>query len=214
MFPLRHGNIGVNPAPDGVLLVECSLAPCAVWRALGRGCSTDHAVRLMPVPDSFVCPISAAIMVDPVATVDGSVYERNYIERWFREKRQEGNRITSPITGLELPSATLMPLVALQRAIEAYLAHRPELKREQMAGRSFEEAAQILQTDLFEKQAAHASTQDKLKRLKQANKALLRALHEAEERILPGPQAGEEALLCSSRMFVHSCKADVFGSVN
>ncbi|CAE7743912.1 NCL2 [Symbiodinium microadriaticum] len=144
----------------------------------------DHAVRLMPVPDSFVCPISAAIMVDPVATVDGSVYERNYIERWFREKRQEGNRITSPITGLELPSATLMPLVALQRAIEAYLAHRPELKREQMAGRSFEEAAQILQTDLFEKQAAHASTQDKLKRLKQANKALLRALHEAEERIL------------------------------
>ena len=53
MFPLRHGNIGVNPAPgreavklhrklhqrkharsvilaDGVLLVECSLAPCAV----------------------------------------------------------------------------------------------------------------------------------------------------------------------------------------
>jgi len=144
----------------------------------------DHAVRLMPVPDSFVCPISAAIMIDPVATVDGCVYERPYIERWFRERRQQGQRITSPITGLELPSATLMPLVALQRAIEAYLAHRPELKREHMAGRSFEEAAQILQTDLFEKQAVHASTQDKLKRLKQANKALLRALHEAESRIL------------------------------
>ncbi|CAE8642598.1 unnamed protein product [Polarella glacialis] len=79
----------------------------------------DHAVRLMPVPDSFVCPISAAIMIDPVATVDGCVYERPYIERWFRERRQQGQRITSPITGLELPSATLMPLVALQRAIEA-----------------------------------------------------------------------------------------------
>ncbi|CAE8605100.1 unnamed protein product [Polarella glacialis] len=121
-------------------------------------------------------------MIDPVATVDGCVYERPYIERWFRERRQQGQRITSPITGLELPSATLMPLVALQRAIEAYLAHRPELKREHMAGRSFEEAAQILQTDLFEKQAVHASTQDKLKR--PANKALLRALHEAESRIL------------------------------
>mmetsp|Transcript_23822 Transcript_23822/g.51815 ORF Transcript_23822/g.51815 Transcript_23822/m.51815 type:complete len:632 (+) Transcript_23822:80-1975(+) len=143
----------------------------------------DHAVRLMPVPDSFVCPISAAIMVDPVATVDGSVYERGYIERWFRERRQQGHRITSPITGQDLPSATLMPLVALQRAIEAYLAHRPELKREQMAGRSFEEAAAILQTDLFEKQAVHASTQDKLKRLKQANKDLLRGLHDAEQRI-------------------------------
>ena len=143
----------------------------------------DHAVRLMPVPDSFVCPISAAIMVDPVATVDGSVYERGYIERWFREQRQQGHRITSPSTGQDLPSATLMPLVALQRAIEAYLAHRPELKREQMAGRSFEEAAAILQTDLFEKQAVHASTQDKLKRLKQANKDLLRGLHDAEQRI-------------------------------
>lgn len=143
----------------------------------------DHAVRLMPVPDSFVCPISAAIMIDPVATVDGCVYERPYIERWFRERRQQGHRITSPITGLELPSATLMPLVALQHAIEAYLAHRPELKREHMAGRSFEEAAQILQTDLFEKQAVHASTQDKLKRLKQANRALLRALQETEERL-------------------------------
>eukprot|EP00913_Durusdinium_trenchii_P024551 g23048.t1 len=167
----------------------------------------DHAVRLMPVPDSFVCPISAAIMVDPVATVDGSVYERGYIERWFRERRQDGNRITSPITGQELPSATLMPLVALQRAIE----EPPEELRDERCfgenraeenvtsapgvgfdqsptsaasvGRSFEEAAAILQTDLFEKQAVHASTQDKLKRLKQANKDLLRGLQQAEQRI-------------------------------
>mmetsp|Transcript_23659 Transcript_23659/g.74359 ORF Transcript_23659/g.74359 Transcript_23659/m.74359 type:complete len:653 (+) Transcript_23659:125-2083(+) len=144
----------------------------------------DHAVRLMPVPDSFVCPISTAIMVDPVATVDGCVYERTFIERWFRERRQQGHRITSPVTGLELPSATLMPLVALQRAIEAYLAHRPELKLEHMAGRSFEEAAQLLQTDLFEKQAVHATTQDKVKRLKQAHKVMVRALHDAEARIL------------------------------
>jgi len=170
----------------------------------------DLAVRLMPVPDSFVCPISAAIMVDPVATVDGCIYERQYIERWFRERRQQGHRITSPVTGLELPSATLMPLVALQRAIEAYLAHRPELKREHMAGRSFEEAAQILQTDLFEKQAVHATTQDKLKRLKQANKVLVQALHDAEARIRhlenerqalappPPPSCGEGAALAEN----------------
>ena len=82
-----------------------------------------------------------------------------YIERWFRERRQQGHRITSPNTGLDLPSATLMPLVALQRAIEVYLAHRPELKREHLAGRSFEEAAQILQGDLLEKQAIHANAQ-------------------------------------------------------
>jgi hypothetical protein len=138
----------------------------------------------MPVPDSFVCPISAAIMVDPVATVDGCVYERQYIERWFRAKRQEGKQINSPMTGLELPTATLMPLVALQRAIEAYLAHRPELKREHMAGRSFEEAAHLLQSDLFEKQAEHASAQDKMKRLRQANKTLTKLVTEQNSRII------------------------------
>lgn len=144
----------------------------------------DHAVRLMPVPDSFVCPIAASIMRDPVATVDGCVYEREYIERWFRVKRQESQQITSPITGLDLPTATLMPLVALQRAIEAYLAHRPELKREHMAGRSFAEAATVLQSDLFEKQAEHASIQDKMKRLRQANKTLTKIVQEQNERIL------------------------------
>eukprot|EP00439_Symbiodinium_sp_Y106_P014809 s8456_g2.t1 len=88
----------------------------------------DQGIRLMPVPESFFCPISATIMSDPVATVDGCAYERDYIERWFRERRQSHQQITSPTTGLALPSTTLMPLLALQRAIEAYLAHRPELR--------------------------------------------------------------------------------------
>jgi len=74
----------------------------------------------------------------------------------------------------------LMPLVALQMAIEAYLAHRPELRQEQMAGRSFEEAASILQSDLLEKQTVHEGVQDKLKRLRQANRTLQRALQESE----------------------------------
>lgn len=172
--PSRHAHYGEH---WGEGAARCFSIECDIL-------DEDHAVRLMPVPDSFVCPISASIMVDPVATVDGCVYERQYIERWFRARRQQGQQITSPITGLELPSATLMPLVALQRAIEAYLAHRPELKQDKMAGRSFEEAAQILQSDLFEKQAVHATVQDKLKRLRQANKTLLRALEEAKSRII------------------------------
>lgn len=137
-------------------------------------------LRLMPVPESFFCPISAAIMNDPVATVDGCSYEREYIERWFRERRQFRQSITSPTTGLELQSTTLMPLMALQRAIEAYLLHRPELKRDHLAGRSFEEAAQVLQIDLLEKQASNATVVDELYRLREANRALKRALRETE----------------------------------
>lgn len=140
----------------------------------------DQGIRLMPVPESFFCPISATIMSDPVATVDGCAYERDYIERWFRERRQSHQQITSPTTGLALPSTTLMPLLALQRAIEAYLAHRPELRRDQMAGRSFEEAAQVLQTDLLEKQAMNANMGDEVRRLREANKALVRQLRQSE----------------------------------
>ncbi|CAE8601035.1 unnamed protein product, partial [Polarella glacialis] len=141
----------------------------------------DAPLRLMPMPDSFLCPISATIMQDPVATVDGCSYERDYIERWFRERRQARQPVTSPTTGLELPSTTLMPLKALQRAIEAYLAHRPEIKRDFLVGRSFEEAAQLLQVDLLEKQAQSASIGDEIRRLREANKALLRALRKQEQ---------------------------------
>ena len=66
------------------------------------------------------------------------------IEQWIRERRQRHLPVTSPVTGAKLPSAYLMPVVALQKAIEVYLAHRPELKHTHAACRSFEEAAQIL----------------------------------------------------------------------
>jgi hypothetical protein len=34
------------------------------------------------------------------ATVDGSVYDREYIEQWIRSCRQQRQPITSPLTGL------------------------------------------------------------------------------------------------------------------
>jgi len=166
----------------------------------------DQAVRLQPVPDSFICPVSAGIMVDPVATVDGCAYERESIEQWFRERRQHSQPITSPITGLELPSATLMPLLALQRAIEAYMLHRPELKLAHMAGRSFQEAAQILQTDLFEKQTTYAGAQEELKRLRQANRTLRRLLREAETALHATVSAGlgEEPTIAAASRSSHT----------
>ena len=59
-----------------------------------------------------------------------------------------------------------MPVLALQRAIETYLANRPELKEMQMARRSCEEAAQMLQGELLEKQAMHQSIHDELAKLR------------------------------------------------
>ena len=87
------------------------------------------------------------------------------LENKCRQRRQP---ITSPLTGLELPTTNLMPLVAVQKAIQAHarprghlraaisvagreslvevhvvgncsvaLAHRPQLKSQQSAKRSF-----------------------------------------------------------------------------
>ena len=87
----------------------------------------DQSIRLMPVPESLdleghrppalfgslrlllphlshhhvggSCRSIAVGRSDPVATVDGCAYERDYIERWFRERRQANQAITSPTTG-------------------------------------------------------------------------------------------------------------------
>jgi len=101
---------------------------------------------------------------------------------WFRRCRQNGQPLTSPSTGLALSSAFLLPVEALKKAIEAYLAHRPELKQRQQARRSFEEAARWLQDELLVKQTQHASLAEEL--------SLLRARVEQ----LEGVEAANQAL--------------------
>lgn len=115
------------------------------------GFDEEQSLRLMPIPESFRCPISQDVMVDPVATVDGAIYERSYIEQWFRQRAQQDEPVTSPATGVELRSKLLLPLVALQKAIEAYLLHRPELRQLREAQQSHQEAARLLQEDLSAK---------------------------------------------------------------
>lgn len=103
----------------------------------------------VPIPRSFLCPITQDVMQDPVATVDGHTYERGAIEAWFRR----GHR-TSPLTNASLPSLALTPERALRKAIAEYLVMRPELARPEVERRSYREAAEVLQGDLLQMQAA------------------------------------------------------------
>lgn len=156
--------------------------------------SQDDHIRLMPIPGCFLCPISQEVMVDPVSTVDGSVYEREYIEQWFRQREQQHEPLTSPATGVVLRSKLLLPLMALKKAVEAYLAHRPELQRSREARQSYKEAARLLQNDLDEKSKRHARVReqqcavrakvarvkqirDKFVKLQQQNAKLTRVTH-------------------------------------
>ena len=67
------------------------------------------------VPPSFVCPITHELMVDPVSTVDGQVYERAAIEAWLR------NNDTSPIT-----NETLLKLLIPNHPLRAMIAEYVE----------------------------------------------------------------------------------------
>jgi len=52
-------------------------------------------------PHDLACPITQALMTQPMQTVDGHVYEHAAIRRWLR------THDTSPLTGLPLPSKEL-----------------------------------------------------------------------------------------------------------
>ena len=120
----------------------------------------ELAVRLQPIPDNFKCSISLEVMEDPVATVDGSVYDRRYIEDWWRRCQENHRPLTSPNTGLTV-ARHLISLEALRKAIETYMSLRPELKSDRGAKRLLEEAACLLQNDLDEKQAINQSIEER-----------------------------------------------------
>ena len=67
------------------------------------------------IPHHFFCCISQSVMTDPVKTIDGHIYDRTSIERWFQINN------TSPLTGLHLSSMALEPHDLLRTQIENFL---------------------------------------------------------------------------------------------
>lgn len=67
--------------------------------------------------DSFNCPLTLSLMSDPAQTIDGHTYEKSAIAEWLEHND------TSPMTGLVLSEKTLIPNLALKRAIEEYLSN-------------------------------------------------------------------------------------------
>lgn len=55
--------------------------------------------------NDLLCPIGRFMMTDPVATADGSTYERSNIEQWLVTKGKN----TDPLTNLVLADKTLTP---------------------------------------------------------------------------------------------------------
>jgi len=66
-------------------------------------------------PESFCCPITGEIMVDPVMDQQGHSYERRAVELWLTKEN------TSPMTRLPLTKEQLIPNRSLRDAIETHL---------------------------------------------------------------------------------------------
>ena len=64
------------------------------------------------IPHEWKCPITLAIMKDPVICPDGHTYERNAIERWLSTNNN------SPMTGLPIDRHILTPNIALRNLIQ------------------------------------------------------------------------------------------------
>ena len=78
------------------------LAPAAAGQ-LSTALTAVAAAYSEP-PEELCCPITLALLEDPVVLSDGHVYSRAAIEDWLR--RGKG---TSPVTGRELASHVLTP---------------------------------------------------------------------------------------------------------
>ncbi|XP_043718187.1 U-box domain-containing protein 44-like [Telopea speciosissima] len=64
---------------------------------------------------SFYCPITGEVMVDPVETSSGQTFERSAIQKWFAE----GNTIC-PLTVTPLDTSILRPNKTLRQSIEEW----------------------------------------------------------------------------------------------
>ena len=68
---------------------------------------------------SFVCPITNAILDEPMLAEDGRTYSKNAILAWFKSRSERQLPITSPCTRKPI-SESLVPNADIAKSIEEY----------------------------------------------------------------------------------------------
>ena len=74
------------------------MATAAASPPLSTLTEPDEDFLLEGVPENYLCPISLALMTDPVVCMDQQTYNRSDLEEWFATCRRKGQPITSPTT--------------------------------------------------------------------------------------------------------------------
>lgn len=97
--------------------------------------SQVEKLHVEPIFSPFVCPLTKRVMRDPVTIENGNTFEREAIEKWFRECKESGRKPACPLTLEDLKSTYLNPSIALRNTIEEWTA-RNEAAQLDMARRS------------------------------------------------------------------------------
>lgn len=92
------------------------------------------------IPTRFKCPLTGNLMLEPVTAEDGLSYEREAIEKWFKDGKK-----TSPVTGQELDNFSLEPDISLQNAIAKFrekekAKYKPALSKAEQHRKLFDAA--------------------------------------------------------------------------
>ncbi|XP_010471790.1 PREDICTED: U-box domain-containing protein 43 [Camelina sativa] len=96
------------------------------------GSQSDNSSQFEPgidnIYEAFICPLTKQVMHDPVTLENGQTFEREAIEIWFKECRENGQPLSCPITSKELSVTDLSPSIALRNTIEEWRARNDALK--------------------------------------------------------------------------------------
>eukprot|EP01134_Creolimax_fragrantissima_P005377 CFRG5377T1 len=90
-------------------------------------------------PEWALCPITQELLVHPVVCIDGHSYEKYAIRKWF-----ESGKHTSPLTNESLTHKTLVPNLALQKAIDDWLAQPENSSHRKVHGQISEESEETM----------------------------------------------------------------------
>ncbi|PUZ60827.1 hypothetical protein GQ55_4G196500 [Panicum hallii var. hallii] len=92
----------------------------------------EVAEYVEPLYDSFFCPLTNKVMVDPVTTESGVTYDRRAIEDYFEKFTDSSEPVICPVTKMAMQSKTLRNNIPLKSTIAEWIT-RNEATRVRIA---------------------------------------------------------------------------------
>ncbi|GLC75320.1 hypothetical protein PLESTF_001623600 [Pleodorina starrii] len=118
---------GVARPPATPVAAAAATSPPSASSAPASPPRGGAAPAVLPLPQSYVCPLTLQLFRDPVITAAGHTYERSAVETWLQHNS------TDPKTRTRLLSKILIPNWTVKGAIEEWLA-RLGLTHDQIDG--------------------------------------------------------------------------------